>query len=185
MRVWLHRGAVEMALSTDRPFVADGQRGQRDLLGWEPGLRPSEVSKLARSLRDPKAGNLGNDERPLRILFLTHYFPPEGNAPASRVHEMSKRWVRNGHQVTVVTCAPNNPTGVVYEGYFNKLAQVETIDGIRVVRVWTFMAANKGKIRRSLNFLSYFVTATIAGLLQKRPDVLVATSPQFFCGWAG
>src|SRR3954469_5390158 len=82
---------------------------------------------------------------PLRILFLTHYFPPEVNAPASRTYEMCKRWVRSGHQVRVVTCAPNCPTGLVYDGYRNKLDQSETIDGIKVVRLWTFVAANKGK----------------------------------------
>src|SRR3954471_23658307 len=84
---------------------------------------------------------------PLRVLFLSHYFPPEGNAPASRTYEMCKRWVRDGHDVTVVTCAPNNPTGIVYAGYKNRPYSVEHVDGIRVVRVWTFMAANKGKVR--------------------------------------
>src|SRR3954463_8958328 len=79
-----------------------------------------------------------------RILFLTHYFPPEGNAPASRVHEMCKRWVREGHQVTVITCAPNNPSGVLYKGYHNWPFQQEKMDGIRVLRVWTFLAANRG-----------------------------------------
>ena len=121
----------------------------------------------------------------MRILFLTHYFAPEGNAPASRVHEMAKRWVAAGHEVQVITCAPNVPTGVVYEGYANRLKQIEFIDGIRVTRVWTYIAANRGKLRRSLNYLSFLLSATLAGLLVKRPDVLIATSPQFFCGWTG
>ncbi len=43
----------------------------------------------------------------MRILFLTHYFPPEVNAPASRVYEMARHWVRQGTDVTVLTCAPN------------------------------------------------------------------------------
>src|SRR3954465_12835282 len=63
-----------------------------------------------------------------KILFLSHYFPPEGNAPASRVHEMCKRWARDGHQVTVITCAPNCPTGIVYKGFRNKLYSVDHID---------------------------------------------------------
>lgn len=120
-----------------------------------------------------------------RILFMTHYFPPEGNAPASRVHEMCKRWVRAGHPVTVITSAPNHPNGVVYPGYRNWPVQQEFIDGIRVLRVWTFLAANKGKRRRALNFVSYMLTSLIVALYLRRPDVLIATSPQFFCGWAG
>ncbi|MCA9061018.1 MAG: glycosyltransferase family 4 protein, partial [Planctomycetaceae bacterium] len=122
----------------------------------------------------------------MRILFFSHYFPPEGNAPASRTYEHCVRWVKAGHQVTVVTCVPNVPNGVPYEGYRNRLrSQQELVDGIEVIRVWTFLAANAGFAKRILNYLSFLVTATWAGLFVRRPDVVIATSPQFFCGWAG
>lgn len=123
----------------------------------------------------------------MRILFFSHYFPPEGNAPASRTHENARRWVREGHEVTVVTCAPNCPDGVVYEGYRNPGVKPvrEMVDGIHVVRVWTYIAANKGTLRRILNYLSYMLSAVIHSLFLKRPDIVVSTSPQFFCGWAG
>ena len=121
----------------------------------------------------------------MRILFYTHYFPPEGNAPASRVFEMSKAWVAAGHRVTVITCAPNVPSGVVYDGYRNRFRQLETIEGIDVVRVWTFIAPNKGTVRRLLNYASYTVSALFQTLFVKRPDIIIATSPQLFCGWAG
>jgi hypothetical protein len=52
------------------------------------------------------------------------------------------------------------------------------VAGIRVVRVWTFVAANAGTVRRSLDYLSYMVSAIPAGLVQTRPDVVVGTSPQ-------
>jgi glycosyltransferase involved in cell wall biosynthesis len=121
----------------------------------------------------------------MRIVFLTHYFPPEGNAPATRVFEMARRWVKLGHEVAVITGVPNVPNGVPYPGYRNRLVQRETMDGIRVTHVWTFLAPNKGRIRRSINYLSYLVSATLAGAFAARPDVVLATSPQFFCGWAG
>ena len=121
----------------------------------------------------------------MRVLFLSHYFFPEGNAPATRVHEVCRRWVAAGHQVTVLTGAPNVPAGVVYDGYRNRLFGRETVDGIDVVRVWTYLAANKGTGRRILNYVSYMLTAGLVGLFLRRPDVVIATSPQFFCGWAG
>jgi hypothetical protein len=121
----------------------------------------------------------------MKVLFLTHYFPPEGNAPASRVHEMCKRWVRDGHEVTVITCAPNCPAGVVYDGYRNRLHRRETVDGIEVRRVWTYIAPNKGTVRRVLNYVSYMLSAITAAMFVRKPDVLIATSPQFFCGIAG
>ncbi|MFC1508451.1 hypothetical protein ACFL60_02060 [Candidatus Omnitrophota bacterium] len=45
--------------------------------------------------------------------------------------------------MTIVTCAPDCPGGVVYEGYKNKLYQHEIMDGIDVQRVWTYIAANE------------------------------------------
>jgi glycosyltransferase involved in cell wall biosynthesis len=121
----------------------------------------------------------------VKILFFSHYFVPENNAPAARVHSMAREWVKAGHEVTVVTCAPNVPNGVLYPGYRNRLYQRQRIDGIRVLRVWTYLAPNKGTVKRIINFLSYFVTATVAGLLAGDADVVVGTSPQFFAGWAG
>jgi glycosyltransferase involved in cell wall biosynthesis len=121
----------------------------------------------------------------MKILFFCHYFPPEVNAPASRTYENAKRWVRAGHEVTVITSAPNAPRGELFAGYRNRLRSVEIVDGIRVVRVWTYIAANKGTWRRILNYLSYMIFAFLAAQVEKRPDVMVATSPQFFCGWAG
>ena len=121
----------------------------------------------------------------MNILFFTHYFPPEGNAPASRTYEHCVRWVRAGHDVTVITCVPNVPNGAPYEGYKNRWRHEEVIDGIRVIRVWTYLAPNAGVKKRILNFVSYMLTAIWAGLFVKRPDVVIATSPQFFCGLAG
>lgn len=121
----------------------------------------------------------------MRILFLTHYFHPEGNAPATRVYEMSRRFVKLGIEVGVVTCVPNVPNGIAYPGYRNRWRSRETIAGIETLRVWTFLAPNKGTVRRILNYLSFCATATLAGLGARRPDLVIATSPQFFCGWAG
>ncbi|MBW3541186.1 MAG: glycosyltransferase family 4 protein [Planctomycetes bacterium] len=121
----------------------------------------------------------------MHILFFSHYFPPEVNAPAVRTWEHCRRWVASGHQVTVITCAPNCPTGKVFHGYRNRWKTHETIDGIRVIRVWTWLSANRGFLGRILNYVSYMFRAAMAGLWIRRVDVVVATSPQFFCGWAG
>src|SRR5262249_62073746 len=121
----------------------------------------------------------------MRIAFFTHYFHPEGNAPATRVTELTRRWVAAGHDVTVVTGVPNVPDGVVYQGYRNRPLQRERREGVEVIRVWTYLAPNKGTARRILNYVSYMLTAACVGLFVRRPDVVIATSPQFFCGWAG
>lgn len=123
----------------------------------------------------------------MRILFLTENFPPETNAAATRVYERAVYWARWGHEVTVITSAPNFPQGRLHDGWENRWYQTEMRDGIRVVRVKTYISANEGFLKRTLDFVSFMVTAYGAGLVQKRPDVVAATSPQFFAavgGWA-
>lgn len=87
--------------------------------------------------------------------------------------------------MTVVTCAPNHPQGRVYEGYRNRLYQREAIDGINVIRVWTFVTANEGFLKRTLNYISYMCSAVVLSLLLPKADVVLSTSPQFFNGLAG
>ena len=120
----------------------------------------------------------------MKILFLSDNFPPEVNAPATRTYEHCKEWVGMGAEVTVITCAPNFPKGKVYAGYKNSLYHVETMDGIRVVRVWSYIVANKGFFKRTLDFISYSITSFLTGLFMKT-DVIIATSPQFFTALSG
>ena len=121
----------------------------------------------------------------MRILFLTHYFPPEVNAPASRTFEHCREWVRSGHEVHVITCVPNHPAGRIYPGYRNWPLQHEVHEGINVHRVLTVPAANAGFIGRSANYFFYLVIATLIAPLLPKVDVVASTSPQFFCGLAG
>ena len=116
----------------------------------------------------------------MHILFLTDNFPPEVNAPASRTFEHCREWVKAGHQVTVITGAPNFPKGKVFDGYQNQLWQHESMDGIRVIRVWTYITANEGFYKRTLDYLSYMFASFLASLLVRQVDVVVGTSPQFF-----
>ena len=120
----------------------------------------------------------------MRILFLTDNFPPEMNAPATRTWEHCKEWVSLGIDVTVITCAPNFPEGKVFKGYKNKFIQTELIDGIKVVRVWSYISANKGFLKRIIDYTSYTIMAFIVGLWYKC-DVIIATSPQFFTTISG
>lgn len=84
-----------------------------------------------------------------------------------------------------MTCAPNHPQGRVYEGYRNRIYQRETKDGINIVRVWTFVTANEGFLKRTLNYISYMCSACIVSLVLPKADIVLSTSPQFFNGLAG
>jgi len=115
----------------------------------------------------------------MKILFLTDNFPPESNAPANRTYEHALEWINKGAEVTVITCVPNFPKGKVYKGYKNKLYQKEEVDGIKVIRVWSYMSQNSGILKRTLDYISFGVMAFFASLFFKT-DILIATTPQFF-----
>jgi colanic acid biosynthesis glycosyl transferase WcaI len=123
----------------------------------------------------------------MKILFLTENFPPETNAAATRVFERACYWVNWGHEVTILTSAPNFPQGKLHAGYENAWKSVESRGGMRVVRVKTYISANEGFLRRTFDFVSFMCTAFFFGLFEKKPDLVIATSPQFFAavgGWA-
>ena len=119
----------------------------------------------------------------MKILFITDNFTPEVNAPATRTYEHCKEWIKEDNvEVTIITCVPNFPHGRVYKGYKNKFYQTEYIDGIKVIRVWSYITSNSGFIKRVLDYISFGVMAFFVGLFQKH-DVIIATSPQFFTTW--
>lgn len=120
----------------------------------------------------------------MKILFLTDNFPPESNAPATRTYEHCVEWLKKGADITVITCVPNYPKGKVFSGYKNKWYQKEMMDGIKVIRVWSYITPNRGLFLRIVDYLSFCISAFIASLFVKT-DIIVATSPQLFTAVAG
>jgi glycosyltransferase involved in cell wall biosynthesis len=116
----------------------------------------------------------------MHILFLTDNFPPEGNAPATRTFEHTREWVNKGHKVTVITCAPNFPEGRVFKGYKNRWLSKEKIEGVNVWRVKTYITANEGFIKRTIDFISFMLSSLFFGLFSRKVDIVIGTSPQFF-----
>jgi putative colanic acid biosynthesis glycosyltransferase WcaI len=117
----------------------------------------------------------------VKILYVSQYFPPEMGAPAARVSELSQHWVRDGHEVTVLTGFPNHPTGVVPPEYRHKLRRLvmrESAAGVKIMRTWLWPLPNRKAHERMLNYTSFCLSSAITGLFLSRPDVVIGTSPQ-------
>jgi colanic acid biosynthesis glycosyl transferase WcaI len=124
----------------------------------------------------------------MKILYLSQYFPPEMGAPAGRAAELSRLWVEEGHEVTMLTGFPNHPTGVVppqYRKKFRRLVAHENIEGVNVVRTWLFPFPNRKTYERILNYSSFCISSATTGLFLDQPDVVIATSPQLLVGLSG
>jgi len=117
----------------------------------------------------------------VRILLVTHYFPPETGAPQARLSALAASWAADGDVVTVLTGMPNHPTGVVPPEYRGAIRRRERRDGYRIVRTWVYATPNEGVARKTLGHLSFMVSSVLLGW---RPcgqaDVVVVSSPTFF-----
>jgi len=120
----------------------------------------------------------------LKILLFSQYFPPEMGALAARSYEHSLRWVQMGHHVTVICGTPNYPDGKIYEGFRNRLFQRQNVNGIDVIRTWVLPKPNRNAWERISNYTSYFLTAVLAGLRVRKPDVVIGSSPQLLIALA-
>jgi glycosyltransferase involved in cell wall biosynthesis len=124
----------------------------------------------------------------MKILYISQYFPPEMGAPAGRASELSRFWVEDGHEVTVLTGFPNHPTGIVppeYRSKFRRLVNRENVEGVNVVRTWLLPFPNRKARERMLNYSSFCLSAATTGLFLDQPDVVIASSPQLLVGLSG
>ncbi len=123
----------------------------------------------------------------MRVLIVTHYFPPETGAPQARLSALASTWAADGDEVTVLTGMPNHPTGVLPPPYRRAVLRRELADGYRVVRTWLYVTPNEGVARKTLGHLSFMVSSVLLGWRAAgAADVVVVSSPTFFSilsGW--
>lgn len=124
----------------------------------------------------------------MKILYISNYFPPEIGAASTRVYEITKHWVRLGHDVTVLTGFPNYPTGKIPYEYKRKMMKFvisEEIEGIKVVRTLIYPTNYKTSFQRILSYTSFLISSSIIGSFLEKPDIIVATSPPLLVGLTG
>ncbi len=122
----------------------------------------------------------------MKILIVTHYFPPETGAPQARLSGLAAAWAAGGDEVTVLTGMPNHPTGVIPPRYRGAIRRRERRDGYRVLRTCLYATPNEGVARKTLGHLSFMASAVLLGARASGPaDVVVVSSPTFFSVGAG
>lgn len=121
----------------------------------------------------------------MRFVICTQYYPPEIGAPQNRLSELAKKFVADGHQVTVLTAMPNYPTGKIHKGYGGFLRK-ETLDGVNVLRTVIFPTHSPSYFKRLTNYFTFVISAAIVGtFLLPRPDYLMVESPPLFLAFTG
>jgi glycosyltransferase involved in cell wall biosynthesis len=121
----------------------------------------------------------------VRVLLLTHYFPPEVGAPQTRLLELAGALSERGHEVTVVTGFPNYPDGVIQPAYRGRRFQFERLGELRVVRTAVYPAPNRGVGRRLLNHLSFALSSLLGAARAGGADVVIVETPPLFIAASG
>jgi len=119
----------------------------------------------------------------MRILYLTQWFEPESHV--IKGVKFARALQAAGHTVTVVTGFPNYPSGRLYPGYRLRLIQRERIEGVDVVRLLLYPSHDTSSLRRSLNYLSFFLAALVYLLVRRgRFDLAYVYHPPVTVGLA-
>ena len=120
----------------------------------------------------------------MRILIMAQCYAPENVSAAILITELATDLARRGHQVSVVTGAPNYPHGRVFNGYRNSLYKIEMMDGVRVIRTWSYISPSRNVWARLFHYGTYSATAFYGGLAAGHQDVIVSFSPPLPLGFS-
>lgn len=118
----------------------------------------------------------------MRILFISQLFDPEYSIKGL---ELMKHWVKQGHNVEVLTTFPNYPTGKVFNGYQVKFKTTEYIEGVKVTRLWSHISHSKSKLSRASSYISFTFMALFAAVFGKKVDLVYTYHPQSTTGLIG
>lgn len=111
----------------------------------------------------------------MKIAIVSQYYHPEPVAiPTTLAEELARR----GHQVTVVTGFPNYPDGRVYSGYRLRSRQVETVRGVRVLRVPLFPDHSGRALLRMANYATFAASSTVAMAALRSADAVYVYATQ-------
>ncbi|MEA2453248.1 MAG: colanic acid biosynthesis glycosyl transferase WcaI [Actinomycetota bacterium] len=121
----------------------------------------------------------------MRVLFQVHHFPPDVNSTGLLMAQVACDLVARGHDVTVVTTMPHYEGFKPWPAYRRKLFVTEELDGVRVLRVWSFTSGSKSMIHRLLNYVTFNKMAALRGLTAGPADVIFCTNGSFFSGVTG
>src|SRR5690242_6882260 len=100
----------------------------------------------------------------MKITILVNCYAPENVSGCVLVTELATDLQKYGHRVTVVTQAPNYPYGKVFPGYRNRLLSSEFLEGVRVMRVWSYISPQRTFWRRILNYGTFSLASFYGGI---------------------
>lgn len=117
----------------------------------------------------------------MRILYVHQFFATrDSSLGLIRSYEFARRWVAEGHEVTVITSSSRLP-----EEFAERRFVEGEIDGIRIRSVRVHYSNHMGYVRRMWSFLVFTLEATWLAATAGQHDVVFATSTPLTVGIPG
>lgn len=120
----------------------------------------------------------------MRVLLISHYFPPEIGSGPHLPYELAESLVRRGHDVTVVTGFPRYNVPVMPQQYRRKLFRREQMGGATVLRVNSPNHYGSSVISRGLVQMLAPPVLAVRAAMTTRPDVIYTITPPILMGLA-
>ena len=115
----------------------------------------------------------------MRVVVIGINYPPEVAGIAPHTAALCRHLAARGDDVCVVSAKPHYPAWCVYPEYRQSGFLRQTLDGVRVIRVPSYIPAKPGSlIRRLLYDGSFALIAGLTALLLPRADVYLYVGAQ-------
>ena len=120
----------------------------------------------------------------MRILLITHYYPPEYGAPQRRWRMLTRAFTAAGHQVTVFAPPPHYPSGKISltDALTSAPGSVRRGENGEIVVRTDFLPHRGDIFTRTADHAVAAVSAAVRAAVrfrrpEHRPDVIIATAP--------
>ena len=120
----------------------------------------------------------------MKILIMVCSFPPEISA-GHLEYELARALLSIGHKVAVVTAFPRRYLVKHVQKQKGMLLYRERISGMEVTRVGPEFSKRDNLFVRGAEYFADFVLFLLGGLVSRRSDVILCSSPPMTVGLAG
>jgi colanic acid biosynthesis glycosyl transferase WcaI len=121
----------------------------------------------------------------MRIMILHMRFHPDLTGTGPLVSDLASDLVELGNEVTVISSMPHYGRHEIPPEYRGKLLHRSEYKGVDLWRTFVYVPKSPSGFQRAINYLSYTIMSIVAGLLTRKPDVILCVNPPITVGFSG
>ena len=121
----------------------------------------------------------------MRVLLINIYFHPDPTGTGLMMTELATGLAARGHEVVAVTAFPHYGCDRLPPRYRWRWLEVDSYQGVRILRTHVFVSPGQSRLHRLLNYLSFSISGGLTAVRAGPFDVVFACSPPLTTGVVG